>query len=376
MKRDAQTTILQACARFVRRQLDPVLQRLGGIEDRALTMEKLQDSVQVRELVGGMIAAQIKGLPPADPPMPREDLQRKIVTEEDVAAMVNAAVAKAIAALPVPANGKDGEAGPRGKDADPVDYAQLSAALAPVAAEAAAKAVADLPKPERGPQGEPGEKGADGRDADPIEVKDVVSELIADADVKALLSMLSTEAVAKHFEANPVRDGRDGERGPPGEKGERGAEGVGVADLLIDREGALVATMTDGRMKSLGPVVGKDGDAGRDGKDGRDGADFTDVTFEYDGERTLTIRGKGGDIVKRLPIPIGRGYWSEGKAAEQGDVLTHDGTSYIAIRDTKAKPCKENSEDWRIMARKGRDGKDGRNGIDKTAPVKIGGSNA
>src|SRR3546814_17786442 len=40
-----------------------------------------------------------------------------------------------------------------------------------------------------------------------------------------------------------------------------GDKGLGVKDLLIDREGQLVATFDDGSTKALGRVVGKDGES-------------------------------------------------------------------------------------------------------------------
>lgn len=147
-----------------------------------------------------------------------------------------------------------------------------------------------------------------------------------------------------------------------GKDGENGKDGVGLAGASISRDGELVVTLSSGEQKSLGPVVGRDG---------KDGADFSGVEIDYDGERTIVIRGRGGVIEKRLPIPLDKGYWREGMYCERGDIVTHDGTAWIALRDTKAKPCLENKEDWRLFARKGRDGKDGRNGIDKTAPAKV-----
>lgn len=218
-------------------------------------------------------------------------------------------------------------------------------------------------QPEKGEQGPPGPAG---KDADPIDISEVIRELIESEELLSLVELRVKEEVSK---IPPPKDGKDGEPGPRGEKGEQGPagkDGAGIQDLLIDREGNLVATMTDGRTKSLGVVVGRDGAPGRDGKDG---ADFTEVEFDYDGERTLIIRGKGGEIKKRLPIPIDRGYWKKG-AYEKGDIVTEGGTAYIALKDTSEKPGLS-SADWRILARKGRDGKDGRNGIDKTAPVKI-----
>lgn len=180
---------------------------------------------------------------------------------------------------------------------------------------------------------------------------DVVRLVLASDEIKGLVNL---EAEA-YLSENPP------------ERGEKGQDGAGIADLLIDRDGHLVATMTDGRMKNLGPVVGKDG---KPGENGKDGADFSDVEIDYDGERTVTIKGRGGEIVKRIPLPLDKGYWSEGQY-EKGDIVTHDGIAWIALQDTKATPTVANKQDWRIFARKGRDGRDGRNGIDKTGPVKL-----
>lgn len=194
------------------------------------------------------------------------------------------------------------------------------------------------------------EKGDLGQDAPTVEidVSDVVKELLATDDVKQIVGM----EVAAYMAENPPPAGKDG---------------AGIADLLIDRDGNLVATFTDGRMKSLGVVVGKDG------APGRDGADFSEVSIDYDGERTITIKGRGGEIVKRVPVPLWRGYWSPGVVAEKGDIMTHNGTAYIAVVDNpKCEPgVGKYDHEWKVFARKGRDGKDGRNGIDKTAPVKL-----
>ena len=172
---------------------------------------------------------------------------------------------------------------------------------------------------------------------------------------------------------NPPAAGKDGEpgaKGDPGKDGEKGMDGAGIADLLIDRDGNLTATFTDGRMKSLGVVTGKDG---LPGQDGRDGADLTEIGMDFDGERTVTIKGRTGEVTKRLPVPLWRGYWSPGSAAETGDILTHNGTAYIAIVDNpKGEPgVGKYDHEWKVFARKGTDGKHGRNGIDKTKPVDL-----
>ena len=166
-----------------------------------------------------------------------------------------------------------------------------------------------------------------GKDADPVKSEDIA------------------QAVAKHLEANP----------PPA-----GADGVGLAGAMIDRAGSLKVTTTKGEVIDLGPVQG------------RDGADFTECAIEYDGERTITIKGKAGEITKSVPVPLDRGYWREGMAVDKSDILTHDGNAWIALRDTKAKPCHENKEDWRLFARRGRDGKDGQKVFVERQPVSLG----
>ena len=287
----------------------------------------------------------------------------KSITPEDVAPMIAAEVAKAVAAIPAP---KDGES-------------VTVEDVAPLIGEQVKAAVDAIPKPK---------DGRDGKDAPPVEI---AIEDITDAVLRAPEAIES--AVSKHLEANPPAPGKDGvgmagaaidrdgnlivtltsgetkslgrvvgADGQHGKDGADGRDGVGLAGASIDRDGALVVTLTNGEQKSLGPVVGRDG---------KDGADFSGVEIDYDGERTITIKGRGGEVTKRVPVPLDRGYWREGMACEKADILTHGGNAWIALRDTKAKPCLENKEDWRLFARKGRDGRDGRNGIDKTAPVEL-----
>lgn len=255
------------------------------------------------------------------------------------------------------------------KELAPVVKAHVASVFGPLAERVKAL---EARQPERGEKGDPGQAG---KDADPVDadaIADAVIErLLASDRLDTLADLKAAEAVAKHFEANPVRDGKDGERGPQGERGAEGPagkdgrDGLDVRDMLRNADGRLIAVMSDGTTRDLGEFVGKDG------APGKDGADLSEVEFDYDGERTLTIRGRGVEIVKHLPIPMDRGYYRDGMACEKGDIVTHDGIAWIALRDTKATPSIANKDDWRIFARKGRDGKDGRNGIDKTAPVKV-----
>lgn len=49
-----------------------------------------------------------------------------------------------------------------------------------------------------------------------------------------------------------------------------------------------------------------------------------------------------------------RGYWRDGMKIKRGDAYTHDGSLWYALRSTEDKPCRE-SNDWNVVARKGRD---------------------
>ena len=70
--------------------------------------------------------------------------------------------------------------------------------------------------------------------------------------------------------------GPQGPQGPAGTNGTNGADGVGIESAVINENGELVITYTDGEVANLGVVVGKDGVDGEDGKDGVDGEDGKD----------------------------------------------------------------------------------------------------
>ena len=214
--------------------------------------------------------------------------------------------------------------------------------------------IAELEKrePIKGDQGEKGIQGEPGKDCEPIEIAEVVRELVKSPDIVPILSMLVAEAVTKHMAEHPPKDGKDGRDGVDGKDGEQGIQGekgVGAAGAMIDRDGVLIMTMTNGEAVRLGNVVGKDGDAGKDG------ADLSDVSFDLDG-RELSIKANGGEVVKRytLPIPLDAGYWDKEKKYHAGDVVTEAGSAWIASRETSERPNYQ-SKDWRMLARKGKD---------------------
>lgn len=138
---------------------------------------------------------------------------------------------------------------------------------------------------------------------------------------------------------------------------------------MIDRNGGLVATFTDGRMKNLGAVVGKNG---------ADGVSFEDFELEYLADtHEVRISAKAAGKTRELRYPAGGlkpgGYWRDGAKAQAGECWTCGGSLWIAKHATTAKPD-TGSDDWMLAARAGRDGERGQRGKDATPeqPVKLG----
>lgn len=260
----------------------------------------------------------------------------------------------------------------------------------------------------------PLQKGEPGKDADPVDVESladlVVGKMLASPRLLTLLDVATSDAVSKHFEANPVQHGRDADpvviekaietavaaavaalpaprdgrdatavtdeqlaaqvakhlaANPP----QAGADGVGLAGAMIDRSGELVITTTKGEAIRLGAVVGRDG---------HDGLSFESASGEYIPERGFVLTLAAGERSTEfvLPYMVHRGFWREGLGTKAGQSITHDGALWIARRDNASKPCLENFQDWALAARKGRDGKDGKSVRLPAEPVKLGGGHA
>lgn len=222
---------------------------------------------------------------------------------------------------------KEGPPGRDGKSVTPED-------VAPMIVAEVQKAIEALPVPKDGATGPQGDKGDAGPCGDKGEKGDPGEP------------------------GRDGRDGRDGEKGDAGPQGERGADGVGLADALIDKDGNLVVTMTDGRAKVLGPVIGKDGDAG---KDGRDGFGFDDMDVVYDGERGFALKFVRGEAVKEfkftIPAPFYRNIFKEGSTYSPGDMVTWGGSLWYCHEGTTDKPGEPSSKGWALATKKGRDGR-------------------
>lgn len=193
---------------------------------------------------------------------------------------------------------------------------------------------------EQGPQGEPGPAGEVDMDA--------VSAMIADAVKSAVEALPAPEKGERGDDGLPGEKGADG---APGAPGERGSDGVGLADALIDKDGHLVLTMTDGRTKSLGLIVGKDGERGQDGIT----PTFIDAEFEgrvlrlmFDGDRSCEFK---------MALPEYVGVFKEGESYEPGDMVTWAGSCWHCDEPKGLKPGAPDSG-WTLAVKAGRAGKD------------------
>lgn len=278
-------------------------------------------------------------------PLHREiaDLRKQLSEKPDI----DAAVRRVLSEIPVP---KDGEPG---KDCD------MEAVKTMVS-----EVVAAIPAPVNGKDGEPGKDGASVtiEDVRPI-IDEAIKTIRAEADA----------AIEKAINAIPVP--KDGIDGAPGKDGNSvtiedisGTLELSVSRWALEFERRAQDTIQRALDKIVQPEDGKPG------KDGRDGLGFDDLQVEYDGIKTVTFKLHRDDVVKEfnltLPVVTDCGIFKEGQTYQAGDGVTWAGSYWIAQKETGAKPDSPDSG-FRLAVKRGRDGKDGRNGIDKTVPVSL-----
>ena len=379
---------------FVEEAMSPLVARAKAAEQRAAALEQRLAELEAREL-----PEAIKG----------ED--GKSVTAEDVAPMIASEVEKAVAKIELPKDGKDG--------ADIVDF--VRGENGHVVVTMSNGTTRDLgsfkgdpgergPEGPEGPKGEAGERGADGAHAAIEEVIEAVAPLLAEEAQKAVSAIpapkdgtsvtvddvapLITSEVEKAVAAiPPPKDGAPGPQGekgdpghdveditvtqegrivelsftvgdvrsifelelPEGPPGEDGADGRGITKTDIDQHGELSVTYSDGTVEKAGPVKGEKGEPGADG------LGFEDMEETLDGREVVRTYRRGDEVKEfrfRLPIPEYKGAYREGAAYEKNDMITYGGSTWIAMKDTSGKP--EKSPDWKLCAKRGRDGKPGK----------------
>ena len=125
-----------------------------------------------------------------------------------------------------------------------------------------------------------------------------------------------------------------------GDTGEKGADGRGIADAMIDADGCLILTFTDGSTKSLGRVIGRDGKDGRDGENGAQGAPGRDGAAGVAGADGIAGRD-GRDGADGLPgkdgAPGARGEKGERGEGVKDAIIDNAGCLILTFTDGSTK---------------------------------------
>lgn len=133
--------------------------------------------------------------------------------------------------------------------------------------------------------------------------------------------------------------GAPGPMGPAGERGERGREGIAGPRGEPGANGVDGVTGATGQAGPPG-AAGEKGDKGEPGANGADGAKGDVGLRGEKGDRGEC--GPSGDMRRIIP-------W-EDRIFYQGNLVTHAGSSWQALRDTAKAPP---HEDWHLIAARG-----------------------
>ncbi len=229
--------------------------------------------------------------------------------------------------------------------------------------------------PADGKDGAAGAPGAPGRG---------LSKLLIDANGHLVAAF--TDGTTDDVGLVVGKDGKDGRDGGDGAPGEKGIDGIIGRDGIDGARGAPGERGADG-------AVGKEGPAGRDGADGTNGVDGKSVELETVADLVRSeVEKIAPDLVQKAVDAIPRpANGRDGAAGErgadgapgrdgidgkdgaagklplvkawldtvhrEGEIVTHEGGTYQANRDTgKAPP----HADWTCLAAPGRNGLDAR----------------
>lgn len=258
--------------------------------------------------------------------------------------LVKQLIDEAVAAIPRPENGRDGKNGVAGKSVEPEE-------LRPLIAEELSKAIGELPVPNNGVDGKDGAAGKDGVDGKSVPVEEV-RRMVDDAVAKAFSAI---SAPKNGLDGEPGRDAAELEILPAIDEAKSYARGT----YAQHANGLWRAYERTHGMKGWECIVA--------------GVSGIEVTSDDDREFAVKCVLSTGVVEHKtfhMPCMIYRGVFKEGMH-HPGDTVTWGGSLWHCDEPTSDKPGEVGSKGWTLAAKRGRDGKDGRNGIDKTAAVKL-----
>ena len=103
---------------------------------------------------------------------------------------------------------------------------------------------------------------------------------------------------------------------------------------------------------------GADGAPGEPGPTGERGADGIATREEIETIARAATEGQWREYQARSWVDLDRGVWRNGETYHRADIATWDGNTWGAVRETTSQPGTDDS--WRLIAKKGRDGRDRR----------------
>lgn len=173
----------------------------------------------------------------------------------------------------------------------------------------------------------------------------------------------ATAPLLRRIEQLESRQPEKGERGEKGMQGDPGRDGVGMAGAIIDRNGSLVITMTDGSTRDLGNVIGKDGEPGPKGEKGDPGERGEKGDAGERGEQgpagEAGADGAEGPAGKDAYPGEARGLYDPEASYRALDVVSLNGSEWRAKRDD---PGPLPGDGWMLSAQRGKRGEQGARG--------------
>ena len=151
-------------------------------------------------------------------------------------------------------------------------------------------------KGDKGDQGDKGDKGDKGDAGNNGAAGVGIKDAVVDENGNLIITLtdgtvynLGNVTGAKGDKGDAGKDGQDGQNGQDGSNGSNGLNGTGIQSAHIDADGNLIITFTDGVVTNLGKIVGTDGKDGKDGADGKDGIGIKGCRIDDDGNLILTL---------------------------------------------------------------------------------------
>jgi hypothetical protein len=169
-----------------------------------------------------------------------------------------------------------------------------------------------------------------------------------------LASLRAAQVEVRGFDPDAVRPLiEEAVRSIEPREGPRGEDG---ASVTVDDVRPLVDEAVRVAVAAIpAPKDGKDGEPGKDGKDGEPGRDGADGMVSREEVEEL-VEQRVREVQVRSLADYDRGVFKRGESYSRGDLVTWDGSMFMAVNDTQAVP--ESDKSWRKLVKRGRDGRD------------------